>query len=173
METVQRPAISSSSRPPVRPAAAKCIYLFFLTQAPTTRSSAGSRAGTPCWCCTKNDWGGGEPETFLYWLGFARFMPPLLKGETLPGWGLSSLRVEFSIANSLSCCLLYKSCDSSCIEGQHNLRSGLKVCLETLYRNIEWNACIQGLRTDCEVGKNTLQKHWVKTILIALLATTG
>jgi hypothetical protein len=29
--------------------------------------------------------GGGEPETFLYWLGFARFMPPLLKGETLPG----------------------------------------------------------------------------------------
>jgi hypothetical protein len=38
---------------------------------------------------------------------FARFMPLELKGETLPlGPGLSSLKFEFSIANSRNCCLL-------------------------------------------------------------------
>jgi len=48
---------------------------------------------------------------------FARFIPLVLKGETLPlGPGLSSLKFEFSIASSRSCCLLIKSCDSSCTE---------------------------------------------------------
>ena len=37
----------------------------------------------------------------------ARFIPLELKGETLPlGPGLSSLKFEFSIANSRNCCLL-------------------------------------------------------------------
>lgn len=48
---------------------------------------------------------------------FARFIPLVLKGETLPlGPGLSSLKLEFSRASSRNCCLLMKSCDSSCIE---------------------------------------------------------
>ena len=46
---------------------------------------------------------------------FARFIPLELNGDTLPlGPGLSSLKFEFSIANSRSCCLLIQSCDSSC-----------------------------------------------------------
>ncbi|MFS7945485.1 hypothetical protein Hanom_Chr06g00524871 [Helianthus anomalus] len=37
----------------------------------------------------------------------ARFIPLELKGDTLPlGCGLCSLKLLFSIANSLNCCLL-------------------------------------------------------------------
>jgi hypothetical protein len=47
---------------------------------------------------------------------FARFIPLELNGDTLPlGPGLSSLKFEFSNANSRNCCLLMKSSDSSCI----------------------------------------------------------
>lgn len=38
---------------------------------------------------------------------FARFMPVLLNGDKLGlNWGLSSRRVPFRMANSLSCCFL-------------------------------------------------------------------
>uniref|UniRef100_A0A2P2Q9L4 KH domain-containing protein At3g08620 family n=1 Tax=Rhizophora mucronata TaxID=61149 RepID=A0A2P2Q9L4_RHIMU len=38
---------------------------------------------------------------------FARFIPLVLNGEMLPlGPGLSSLKFEFSKANSRNCCLL-------------------------------------------------------------------
>lgn len=54
---------------------------------------------------------------------FARFIPLELKGDRLPlGWGLSSLKLLFSKASSLSCCLLYKSCDSSCNSRQMEMK---------------------------------------------------
>lgn len=50
-----------------------------------------------------------------YWSVLARFISLEVNVEGLPlSWGLSSLKLEFSIASSLSCCLLYRSCDSSC-----------------------------------------------------------
>lgn len=43
-----------------------------------------------------------------------RFIPLDVNGDTLPlGCGLSSLKL-FSMASSLSCCLLYMSSESSC-----------------------------------------------------------
>ena len=57
-------------------------------------------------------WGGYRPV-------LARFIPVLLKGDILGlilglMLGLSSLSVPFSIANSLNCCFLQRSMDSSC-----------------------------------------------------------